>query len=85
MGQPADHQSVRRPEFSQHHDIPVFVGEFNASDRKETPSRIKWMVAAKDAALKRKMVPVLWETGADIRRNPPYAISDALRGMLEAK
>jgi len=28
------------------------------------------------------MVPVLWETGGDVKRNPPYAISDALRGML---
>jgi endoglucanase len=68
--------------FSERSDIPVFVGEFNASDQKEMSSRIKWMTAVKDAALKRKMVPVLWETGADIKRNPPYEISDALRGML---
>ena len=68
--------------FSEHHDIPVFVGEFNATDKKETPSRVKWMTAVNDAALKRKMVPVLWETGGDIQRNPPYEISDALRGML---
>jgi endoglucanase len=68
--------------FSQRNDIPVFVGEFNATDKKETPSRVKWMTAAKDAALKRRMVPVLWETGGDIKRSPPYEISDALRGML---
>jgi endoglucanase len=70
--------------FSERNDIPVFVGEFNASDRKETASRIRWMVAAKDAALKRGMVPVLWETGFDIKRRPPFEISEALRGMLAA-
>jgi endoglucanase len=68
--------------FCERNDIPAFIGEFNASDQKETPSRIRWMTAAKDAALKRKMVPVLWETGGDVKRNPPYEISDALRGML---
>jgi len=86
-GTPADYAEMEKlfdlmQGFSQRNDIPVFIGEFNASDQKETPSRIKWMTAAKDAALKRKMVPVLWETGGDIKRNPPYEISDALRGML---
>jgi endoglucanase len=86
-GTPADYAELEKlfdlmQGFSQRHDIPVFVGEFNASDQKETPSRIKWMTAVKDAASKRKMVPVLWETGGDIKRNPPYEISDALRGML---
>jgi endoglucanase len=37
--------------FSERNDIPVFLGEFNASDQKETPSRIRWMTAVKDAAL----------------------------------
>jgi endoglucanase len=86
-GTPGDHAELetlfdRMQKFSERNDIPVFVGEFNASDRKETPSRIRWMTAVEDAALKRKMVPVLWETGGDIKRNPPYEISDALRGML---
>jgi endoglucanase len=86
-GTPADYAELEKlfdlmQGFSERHLIPVFVGEFNASDQKETPSRIKWMTAVKGAALKRKMVPVLWETGGDIKRNPPYEISDALRGML---
>lgn len=86
-GTPADYAELEKlfdlmQGFSARNDIPVFVGEFNASDRKETPSRIRWMTAVKDAALKRKMVPVLWETGGDIERHPPYRISDALRGML---
>ena len=86
-GTPADYAELERlfdlmQAFSERNDIPVFVGEFNASDQKETPSRIRWMIATKDAALKRKMVPVLWETGFDIKRNPPFEISDALRGML---
>jgi len=28
------------------------------------------------------MVPVLWETGGDIKRNPPYEISEPLRAVL---
>jgi len=87
-GTPDDYAELEKlfdlmQKFSERNHIPVFIGEFNANDRKETPSRIRWMTAVKDAALKRKMVPVLWETGADIQRNPPYGISDALRGMLE--
>jgi endoglucanase len=86
-GTPADHAELEKlfdlmQGFSERNGIPVFVGEFNASDQKETPSRILWMTAVKDAALKRKMVPVLWETGADIKRAPPFEISEALRGML---
>jgi len=34
------------------------------------------------AALSRKMVPVLWETGGDISRMPPYTTSAALRQVL---
>ena len=60
-------------EFCKRNDIPAFIGEFGVTDKKETPSRVRWMSAVAEAALSRKMVPVLWDTGGDISRKPPYA------------
>jgi endoglucanase len=71
-------------EFCVRNDIPAFVGEFGVTPTKETASRVRWMSAVIDAALSRKMVPVLWETGGDISRSPPYAASPALRQVLRA-
>jgi hypothetical protein len=34
------------------------------------------------AAIARKMVPVLWETGGDIMRKPPYYPDRTLRDTL---
>jgi endoglucanase len=70
-------------EFSKRHDIPVFVGEFGVTDHKEKPSRVRWMTAVAEAALSRKMVPVLWDTGGDVSRKPPYGPSAALREVLQ--
>jgi endoglucanase len=69
--------------FSEQNDIPVFVGEFAPAYEKEPLSRARWMVGVADAALSRNMVPVLWETGQDISRRPPYALSPALKVMLQ--
>lgn len=68
---------------SKHHDIPVFVGEYGATDKKETASRVRWMLAVANASLERKMVPVLWDTGGDVSRRPPHAPSAALREVLK--
>jgi endoglucanase len=70
-------------EFGKRNDIPVFLGEFAPTTNKEISSRVRWMTAVAEAALSRKMVPVLWETGGDISRRPPYAPSPALREVLE--
>ena len=70
-------------EFSKRHDIPVFVGEFGATDQKERPSRVRWMTAVAEAALSRNMVPVLWDTGGDLARRPPFGPSPALREVLQ--
>jgi len=59
-------------EFCSKNDIPAFIGEFSVSEKKESASRIRWMSAVVDAALSRKMVPVLWDTGNDMSRHPPY-------------
>lgn len=69
---------------SKRHGIPVFVGEYGATDKKETASRVRWMSAVANASLERKMVPVLWDTGGDVSRRPPYAPSAALREVLRS-
>ena len=70
-------------EFCKRNDIPVFLGEFAPTTKREAASRVRWMTAVAEAALSRNMVPVLWETGGDISRLPPYAPSAALREALE--
>ena len=69
-------------EFSARNDIPAFIGEFAPTTEKESASRARYMAAIVEAAMKRKMVPVLWETGGDISRNAPHAPSPALRAVL---
>lgn len=70
--------------FCTRNDIPAFIGEYGVIDKKEEASRVRWMSAVVNAALTRKMVPVLWEVGGDISREPPYAPSPALREVLRA-
>jgi len=69
-------------EFSTGHDIPVFVGEFGVTDKKEKASRVRWMSAVVDATLSRRMVPILWDTGGDVSRKAPYHASPALQEVL---
>jgi endoglucanase len=71
-------------EFCARNDLPAFVGEFGVTEKKETASRARWMSAVAKAALSRKMVPVLWETGGDISRQPPYSPSPALRQLMQS-
>lgn len=71
-------------EFCKRNDIPAFVGEFGVTDQKEMPSRVHWMTAVAKAALARRMVPVLWDTGGDLKRTPPYGASPALTQVLGA-
>jgi endoglucanase len=68
--------------FSARNDIPAFIGEFAPTTEKESASRVRYMTAIVEAALKRKMVPVLWETGGDISRKAPHDPSPALRAVL---
>jgi endoglucanase len=69
-------------EFCTRNDLPAFIGEFAPTPKKEADSRVRWMSAVAEAALSRKMVPVLWETGSDISRQPPYAPSPALHEVM---
>jgi endoglucanase len=70
--------------FCVRNNLPAFVGEFGVSEKKEAASRVRWMSAVAQAALSRKMVPVLWETGSDISRQPPHSASPALRQVMQA-
>jgi endoglucanase len=87
-GSPSDVADLNRlfdtlQEFCKRNDLPAFIGEFGVTDKKEKASRVRWMSAVAEAALSRKMVPVLWETGGDISRRPPYAPSPALREVMQ--
>ncbi len=70
-------------QFSKKHDIPVYVGEYNATSMRESPSRIRWLEAVTQAAISRKMVPVLWDTGGEVSRKAPYAASPVLEAVLK--
>jgi endoglucanase len=87
-GSPSDVAELNRlfdamQEFCKHNDLPAFIGEFGVTEKKETDSRARWMSAVARAALSRKMVPVLWETGGDISRLPPHSASPALRQVMQ--
>jgi len=88
-GSPSDVAELNRlfdelQQFCVRNDLPAFVGEFGVAPQKETASRVRWMSAVAKAALSRKMVPVLWETGGDISRRPPHSPSDPVRQMIHA-
>jgi endoglucanase len=70
-------------DFSVRNDIPVFLGEFCVCSDKEAESRLRWTTAVFKAALKRRMVPVLWDTGGAVSRRPPFTPSAELTAMLE--
>jgi endoglucanase len=87
-GSPDDEKQLERlfemmNGFCTHSDIPAFIGEFGvATKNKEPVSRVRWMSAVANAALARRMVPVLWDTGADVSRHDPYAASPELLQTL---
>ena len=68
--------------FCTRNDIPAFIGEFGVTTKKESASRVRWLSAVTNAALSRKMVPALWDTGTEVSRNSPYAASPDLVQML---
>jgi len=58
--------------FSTARKIPVILGEFAVTPGvnyvRESASRVLWMESVAKAALSRHMVPVLWDTGSEIKR-----------------
>ena len=69
--------------YSKQKDIPVFIGEFGAVNSKDPRSRAKWMASVALTAQSRDMVPILWDTGQDISRNPPFTVSPELSFVLK--
>ena len=68
--------------FCVRNDVPAFIGEFSMCSKKEPASSIRWTNSVFAAALSRKMVPVLWDTGGAVSRLEPYAPSNELEAML---
>jgi endoglucanase len=87
-GSPKDVEELNRlfdvmREFCARNDLPAFIGEYGVEPKKEQASRVRWLTAVAKAALSRKMVPALWDTGNDLSRHPPYAESPALKEVLQ--
>jgi endoglucanase len=62
--------------------IPVILGEYGVTVKnKAEAGRIRWMSAVKKISLDNGICPVLWYTGNDIKRNPPYSMSAALTAV----
>jgi endoglucanase len=72
----------RLNDFSVRNNIPVFIGEFSLCSNKEKASSVRWTTAVFNAAMKRKMVPVLWDTGGAVSRREPYEPSDHLSEIM---
>ncbi len=70
--------------FSDRNDVPVFIGEFSVTEKREPEQRTRWLTAVATAAVARKMIPVLWDTGHDLSRYSPYGASDELKAMLKS-
>ena len=64
--------------FCKRTNTPAFIGEFSMCSNKEKASGILWTTSVFNAAIKRKMVPVLWDTGGAVSRVAPYEPSDFL-------
>ncbi|MGN6367976.1 MAG: glycoside hydrolase family 5 protein [Phycisphaerae bacterium] len=68
--------------FCTRNHTPAFIGEFAVCSNKEEASTIRWMSAVANAAIQRKMVPILWDTGGNVSRREPYAATPALLQTL---
>ncbi|MBW8781681.1 MAG: glycoside hydrolase family 5 protein [Verrucomicrobia bacterium] len=64
--------------FSKRTNTPVYLGEFSMCAQKERALSLLWTTSVFHAALKRKMVPVLWDIGGMVSRKSPYGPSDDL-------
>ena len=87
-GSPSDVEELNRlfdmmAGFCSRNDVPAFIGEFGVTEKKESASRVRWLSAVMNAALSRKMVPALWDTGHAVSRRPPHAPSADLVQVLK--
>jgi endoglucanase len=62
--------------------IPIILGEYGVCiDNKVEAARIRWMAAVTQACLDMSSCPVLWDTGGEIKRDPPYVLRDSLAAV----
>jgi endoglucanase len=63
--------------------VPVILGEYGVTlKNKKEESRILWMKEITQVCLNLGICPILWDTGGEISRYPPYAIRDSLKEVL---
>ncbi|MDR0410946.1 MAG: glycoside hydrolase family 5 protein, partial [Treponema sp.] len=64
---------------------PVILGEYGVvKNNKVEDGRIQWLTAVTQICLDNGICPVLWDTGAEISRKPPFTMSESLRVVLDA-
>jgi len=60
--------------------VPVIMGEYGVTLRnKVEEDRVRWMSAVTQTCLNYGICPVLWDTGGEISRNPPFTMRDSLK------
>ena len=65
-------------------NVPVILGEYGVNFNNKIPAaRERWITAVTQICLDNGICPLFWDTGNDLKRQPPYALSDALKGVLE--
>ncbi|MDR3284616.1 MAG: glycoside hydrolase family 5 protein [Treponema sp.] len=65
--------------------VPVVLGEYGVTKKnKDEASRVKWMTAVTQICLDNGICPVLWDTGGEISRTAPYAMSNSLQTVMTA-
>ena len=87
--QALEDQFTKLETFTAKKKIPVVIGEFGVTlgtkVKREPASRALWMRSVMKASFSRNMVPLLWDTGTDIKRSDGSFSSDlqaALDGLF---
>jgi len=67
--------------------VPVIFGEygvtFGRDYNKDEQSRIDWMTAVTQICLDNGICPILWDTGGEINRNPPFVMRHTLQAVWQ--
>jgi len=64
--------------------IPVIMGEYGVTFKnKIEEDRIKWMTAVTQISLNYGICPILWDTGGEINRRPPFTMRNTLKTVWE--
>jgi endoglucanase len=62
--------------------VPVIIGEYGVTFRnKVEEGRVRWMTAVTQTCLDNGICPILWDTGGEISRDPPYDMMESLEAV----